>query len=54
MWTALFPAEQARIARLLVQRVTVSARGIAVDLRHDGVGAVIRDMMSARDEEAPA
>jgi site-specific DNA recombinase len=54
MWSALFPAEQARIARLLVQRITVSATGIAVDLRHDGVGSVIRDMMTARPEEAPA
>jgi hypothetical protein len=33
VWAALFPAEQARIVRLLVERVTVTAEGLAVDLR---------------------
>jgi DNA invertase Pin-like site-specific DNA recombinase len=46
LWEALFPAEQARIARLLIERVTVSADGLAVDLRTDGLGSVIREMIA--------
>ncbi len=46
LWTSLFPAEQARIVQLLVARVTVSAAGIAVDLRHDGIGSLARQMMA--------
>ncbi|MDP2354907.1 MAG: recombinase family protein [Beijerinckiaceae bacterium] len=52
LWAALFPAEQARIVHLLVERVTVDASGIAVDLRNDGLGSVVRDMMAPRGEEA--
>src|SRR5690554_3254079 len=37
LWASLFPAEQARIVQLLVARVTVSATGLAIDLRHDGL-----------------
>ena len=33
VWSSLFPAEQARIVRLLVDRVTITGEGIAVDLR---------------------
>ncbi len=52
LWAALFPAEQARIVRLLVARVTVSADGLAVDLRQEGVGTVIRDMLNPASKEA--
>ena len=40
MWTALIPAEQARVVQLLVARVTVGEAGLAVDLRHEGLGAI--------------
>lgn len=43
LWAALFPAEQMRIVHLLVDRVTVGEGGVAVDLRHEGLGAVILD-----------
>ncbi|MDP2355074.1 MAG: recombinase family protein, partial [Beijerinckiaceae bacterium] len=52
LWASLFQAEQARIVHILFERVTVDASGIAVDLRNDGLGSVIRDMMAPRREEA--
>ena len=48
------PAEQARIARLLVQRVTVSQQGLTVDLRTAGLSSVIRDMLAPRQMEKAA
>jgi len=54
VWSALFPAEQARIVRLLVERVTVTADGLAVDLRTDGLGAVVREMLTPHPKEAVA
>jgi DNA invertase Pin-like site-specific DNA recombinase len=52
LWGALFPAEQARIIQLLVERITVSTNGIAVDLRKEGLGLVLRDMLLPAKEEA--
>jgi site-specific DNA recombinase len=54
LWAALFPAEQTRIVQLLVERVTVGPTGIAVDLRHEGLRSVLRDMMTPRQTEACA
>jgi site-specific DNA recombinase len=54
LWDALFPVEQARIVRLLVERVTIGTQGIAVDLRSDGVGAIVRDMITPAKEDALA
>jgi site-specific DNA recombinase len=54
LWAALFPSEQARLVRLLVGRVTIGAEGIAVDLRNDGVAAIVRDMITPLKEEACA
>ncbi len=52
MWESLFPAEQARIARLLIERVTVSSEGLAVDLRTEGLSSVIREMITPKQEMA--
>ena len=54
LWASLFPAEQARIIHLLVERVTISANGIAVDMRHDGLGSIVRDMITPAREKVPA
>ena len=54
LWGSLFPAEQARIVHLMVQRVSVSPEGIAVDLRTEGLGSVIREMITPRTQEAIA
>ena len=52
LWESLFPAEQARIAQLLIERVTVSADGLAVDLRTEGLGSLIREMVTPKQEMA--
>jgi len=52
LWDALFPVEQARIVRLLVGRVTVGAGGIAVDLRNNGLAALVRDLSANARLEA--
>lgn len=52
LWAQLFPLEQARIIQLLVRRVTVTAAGLEVDIRREGVAGVIREMIAPRDMEA--
>ena len=52
LWAQLFPLEQARIIQLLVRRVTVTAAGLEVDIRREGVAGVIREMITPRDMEA--
>jgi len=52
LWDALFPAEQARIVRLLVDRVTVGPTGMAVDLRNNGITTLVRDLADSTHLEA--
>jgi hypothetical protein len=52
LWESLFPAEQARIARLLIERVTVSSEGMAVDLRTEGLGSIVRQMVTPKQDLA--
>ena len=54
LWGSLFPTEQARIVHLMVQRVSVSPEGIAVEIRTEGLGSVVREMITPRTEEAIA
>ena len=42
LWDELFPAEQARLVQLLVERVEIAVDGIAVRLRVDGLSGVAR------------
>jgi DNA invertase Pin-like site-specific DNA recombinase len=44
LWDEIFPAERARIVRLLVDRVDVRAEGAAVRLRLNGLGSLVRDL----------
>jgi hypothetical protein len=44
LWDQMFPAEQARIVRLLVHRVEVGADGADVLLRLDGLASLVRDL----------
>lgn len=46
LWSQLFPAEQARIIQLLVRRVTVTAAGLEMDIRREGIAGVIREMVA--------
>ena len=40
----MFPAEQARIVALLVERVDIGSHGLNVRLRTDGLAALVREM----------
>ena len=44
LWDELFPAEQARIVGLLVERVDIGTQGLNVRLRMDGLTALAREM----------
>ena len=46
LWDELFPAEQARIVSLLVERVDIGTEGLNVRLRVDGLGSLAREMLA--------
>ncbi|EXI92395.1 MAG: hypothetical protein AW12_00606 [Candidatus Accumulibacter sp. BA-94] len=48
VWDELFPAEQARIIQLLVERVTVSPTGLRIDMKTAGMRDLIRLVMPGR------
>lgn len=52
LWDELFPAEQARIMTLLVDRVDIGTDGLNVRLRVDGLAGLAREMTA--DLEAAA
>lgn len=54
LWDELFRADQARVVRLLVERVDVRTDGIAIRLRTEGLASVIADlqMMAAPQRAA--
>jgi site-specific DNA recombinase len=46
LWDELFPAEQARIVRLLVERVDLSPDGMQVRLRAEGLQTLVEELRS--------
>jgi site-specific DNA recombinase len=46
LWDELFPAEQARIVALLVERVDIGTGGLNVRLRVDGLNGLAREMQA--------
>ena len=46
LWDELFPAEQARIVGLLVERIDIGAEGLNLRLRVDGLTALAREMQA--------
>ena len=44
LWDELFPAERARIVRLLVERVTVGPDGADIRLRVEGLASLVQDL----------
>jgi DNA invertase Pin-like site-specific DNA recombinase len=52
VWDQLFPAEQARIVTLLVERVDIGNNGLNVRLRLDGLTGLAREMRVEADEAA--
>ena len=54
LWAELFPAEQARIIRLLVERVVISDTGADITLRLEGLTSVLDQMQSKPSNQAAA
>jgi hypothetical protein len=54
IWDQLFPAEQARIVRLLVERVEIRAGGADIRLRVAGLTSFVRDLGGRPDTSALA
>ena len=52
LWDELFPAEQARIMALLVERVDIDTDGLNVRLRVDGLSSLTREMPAGDIGEA--
>jgi DNA invertase Pin-like site-specific DNA recombinase len=52
LWGELFPAEQARIVGLLVERVDIGTDGMNVRLRMDGLAALAREITADVGEAA--
>ena len=44
LWDELFPAEQARIVQLLINRVDVSTEGVSIQLRTGGMVSLVADL----------
>jgi hypothetical protein len=51
VWDELYPAEQARILRLLIERIYVAPDGISVTLHAAGIRSLVAELA---DQEAPA
>ena len=50
LWEELFPAEQARIVRLLVERVEVGPDGADIRLRVAGLTSLMRELRGSGNE----
>ena len=48
LWDELFPAEQARIVHLLVERVDVRMHGVEVRLQPNGLAGLVREVAGGR------
>ena len=51
LWDELFPVEQARIVRSLIERVDVSLAGADIRLRLDGLAGLVRDLRTPTIKE---
>ncbi|WP_198368515.1 recombinase family protein [Roseomonas rosulenta] len=49
LWDELFPGEQERIVRLLVERVTVTEAGAEIRLNLEGLAGLARDMVAKQE-----
>jgi site-specific DNA recombinase len=52
LWDELFPAEQARIVRLLVERIDLSPDGMQVRLRTEGLQTLVEELRSREAKAA--
>lgn len=46
VWEELFPAEQARIVKTLIERITVRRDGISIEWKLEGMTKLLRDTVS--------
>lgn len=44
LWDELFPAEQSRIIRLLIQKITIRPEGADIIFMSDGIGAIVQEL----------
>ena len=49
VWDELFPAEQSKIAHLLVDKVTVSTSGIKIDMKTEGMNDLVLSVINDSD-----
>src|ERR1044072_5700831 len=54
LWNELFPAEQARVIQLLVERVDVSPDGVDIRLRTEGLSNLTAELDAVRPERKAA
>jgi hypothetical protein len=54
VWEELFPAEQARVIQLLVDRVDVSPDGVDIRLRTEGLANLTLELNAIRPEQEAA
>jgi DNA invertase Pin-like site-specific DNA recombinase len=54
LWDELFPAEQARIVQLLVERVDVGTDGVDIRLRMEGLTSLVNDLRAVAPESRKA
>lgn len=52
LWGELFPAEQARIVALLVERIDIGTDGLTVRLRIDGLSGLVQEFTTATERHA--
>jgi site-specific DNA recombinase len=53
VWEELYPAEQARILRLLIERIDVALDGISVTLHAAGIRSLVAELAN-QEPPAPA
>jgi DNA invertase Pin-like site-specific DNA recombinase len=51
VWDELFPAEQARIVQLLIERVDVGLEGIAIRMRVEGLAGLVGELRRIGDRQ---
>ena len=54
LWDELFPAEQARVLQLMVERVEVHPDGLDLRFRIDGLQTLVGDIVVARGDRRAA
>ena len=52
LWNELFPEEQSRIVRLLVERVDILAESVSIRLHVDGLASLVGDLKADRERAA--